>query len=129
MASLACTRLFHGGRLIDVARVNVIYKFLFNDAVAMNSGQPVECALQVPEMTRELQAEGLVKVVAADEPNKYHVPEVAARLPEYMRGYGHVKERHPQIFGLSGRRCCNGIKLRQTYAFVKPGLQTFSLQT
>src|SRR5690606_30604670 len=52
--------------------VNITYKILFNDAVAMTGGQPVDGTLRVPEMTRELEAEGVRKiVVVTDEPEKY----------------------------------------------------------
>ena len=68
------------GRSI-AAKVNITYKILFNDAVAMTGGQPVDGTLKVPEMTRELDAEGAVKiVVVTDEPEKYEEPEIAARL-------------------------------------------------
>ena len=45
---------------------------LFNDAVAMTGGQPIDGTLRVPEMTRELDAEGAKQiVVVTDEPGKY----------------------------------------------------------
>jgi len=63
------------------AKVNITYKILFNDAVAMTGGQPVDGTMKVPEMTRELDAEGAAKVVVVtDEPEKYDVHETRARL-------------------------------------------------
>jgi indolepyruvate ferredoxin oxidoreductase len=63
------------------AGVNITYKILFNDAVAMTGGQPVDGTLKVPEMTRELDAEGAIKiVVVTDEPEKYDEPAIKARL-------------------------------------------------
>ena len=48
------------------AGVNITYKILFNDAVAMTGGQPIDGTMKVPEMTRELDAEG--RVVAVTDP-------------------------------------------------------------
>ncbi len=54
------------------AGVNLTYKILFNSAVAMTGGQPVDGQLDVPAMTRELAAEGARQiVVVTDEPGKY----------------------------------------------------------
>src|SRR5260370_496950 len=48
------------------------YKVLFNDAVAMTGGQPVDEALTPPRITRQLAAEGVGKIyVVTDEPEKY----------------------------------------------------------
>jgi indolepyruvate ferredoxin oxidoreductase len=52
--------------------VNMTYKVLFNDAVAMTGGQPLDGQLTVPAVTRQLAAEGVKKiVVVTDEPDKY----------------------------------------------------------
>ena len=55
------------------AGVNLTYKILFNSAVAMTGGQPVDGGeLDVPAMSRELAAEGArLIVVVTDEPAKY----------------------------------------------------------
>jgi indolepyruvate ferredoxin oxidoreductase len=84
-ANLGDGTYFHSGLLAVrqsiAAGVNITYKILYNDAVAMTGGQPVEGSLQVPEITRELQAEGAKRiVVVTDEPAKYATPEIAARL-------------------------------------------------
>src|SRR5258706_827262 len=76
---------FHSGLLAVrqsiAAKVTITYKILFNEAVAMTGGQPVDGTLKVPEMTRELDAEGAVKiVVVTDEPEKYGSAETAGRL-------------------------------------------------
>ena len=84
-ANLGDGTYFHSGLLAVrqsiAAGVNVTYKILFNDAVAMTGGQPVDGTLKVPEMTRELEAEGARKiVVVSDEPEKYDDAEIKARL-------------------------------------------------
>jgi len=52
--------------------VNITYKILFNDAVAMTGGQRNDGGLTVPIIARQVAAEGAKKiVVVTDEPWKY----------------------------------------------------------
>src|SRR2546421_8704166 len=54
------------------ASVNITYKILFNDAVAMTGGQPNDGNLSVPTIARQVAAEGVKRVVVVtDEPGKY----------------------------------------------------------
>ncbi len=54
------------------AKVNVTYKILFNDAVAMTGGQRHDGTLTVPAIARQVAAEGVERVVVVtDEPDKY----------------------------------------------------------
>ncbi|MEP9376668.1 indolepyruvate ferredoxin oxidoreductase family protein [Aquabacter sp. CN5-332] len=54
------------------AKVNVTYKILFNDAVAMTGGQHHEGNLTVPVIAAQVAAEGVERVVVVtDEPEKY----------------------------------------------------------
>jgi indolepyruvate ferredoxin oxidoreductase len=67
---------YHSGsmaiRQAVAAGVNVTYKILFNDAVAMTGGQAVDGPLTVPAITRQVEAEGVKRiVVVSDEPWKY----------------------------------------------------------
>jgi indolepyruvate ferredoxin oxidoreductase len=67
---------YHSGlmaiRQSAAAGINITYKILYNDAVAMTGGQPHDGPLSVPEITRQVEAEGAKKVVVVtDEPNKY----------------------------------------------------------
>ncbi|MBN9086866.1 MAG: indolepyruvate ferredoxin oxidoreductase family protein [Reyranella sp.] len=69
---------YHSGlmaiRQSAAAGVNITYKILFNDAVAMTGGQPHDGPLTVPEITRQVEAEGARKiVVVTDEPDKYPI--------------------------------------------------------
>ena len=59
-------------RAAVAAGVTMTYKILFNDAVAMTGGQPLDGGLTVPMVTRQLAAEGVSPiVVVTDEPDKY----------------------------------------------------------
>jgi indolepyruvate ferredoxin oxidoreductase len=56
--------------------VNITYKLLFNDAVAMTGGQANDGGLTVPQIARQVAAEGAKRVVVVtDEPDKYSKSE------------------------------------------------------
>ena len=84
-ANLGDGTYYHSGMLAVrqaiAAKVNITYKILFNDAVAMTGGQPIDGTLKVPEMTRELHAEGASRiVVVTDRPETYEPTDVKSRL-------------------------------------------------
>ena len=67
---------YHSGilaiRQSVAAGVNITYKILFNDAVAMTGGQPVDGPISVPEIAAQVAAEGVNRVVVVtDEPERY----------------------------------------------------------
>ncbi|MGI9490707.1 MAG: indolepyruvate ferredoxin oxidoreductase family protein [Geminicoccaceae bacterium] len=67
---------YHSGlmaiRAAIAAKINITYKILYNDAVAMTGGQAVDGQLSVPQISRQVTAEGAVAVVVVtDEPEKY----------------------------------------------------------
>ncbi len=62
-----------------IANVNVTYKILYNDAVAMTGGQEVEGGLKVEQICAQLKAEGVGRVViTAEEPERFN----SIKLPE-----------------------------------------------
>ena len=74
---------FHSGllaiRAAIAAGVNVTYKLLFNDAVAMTGGQSVDGGLTVEAMVRQLQAEGAVRVaVVSATPDRFDAGALSA---------------------------------------------------
>src|SRR5438876_3607097 len=59
-------------RAAIASNTNITYKILFNDAVAMTGGQPNDGGLTVPQVARQVAAEGAKRVVVVtDEPHKY----------------------------------------------------------
>ena len=59
-------------RAAVAAGVNMTYKILFNDAVAMTGGQPVEGHLTVAGVAQQLVGEGVKPIiVVTDHPEKY----------------------------------------------------------
>jgi indolepyruvate ferredoxin oxidoreductase len=77
---------FHSGllaiRQAIAARANITYKLLYNDAVAMTGGQPVDGPVSVPEIARQVEAEGARRIaVVSDEIGKYR-----GREGEFPRG-------------------------------------------
>jgi indolepyruvate ferredoxin oxidoreductase len=63
---------FHSGSLAIRAAVaagaNITYKILYNDAIAMTGGQPVDGQLTVNDIVRQVQAEGVERVeIVADD--------------------------------------------------------------
>jgi indolepyruvate ferredoxin oxidoreductase len=78
-ANLGDGTYFHSGllaiRQAIAAGVNITYKILYNDAVAMTGGQPVGERPEghsVVQIAQSMQAEGAIKiVVVTDEPEKY----------------------------------------------------------
>src|SRR4051812_23200858 len=67
---------YHSGylaiRQAVAARATLTYKILFNDAVAMTGGQPVDGIISVDGIARQVEAEGVRKVVVvSDDISKY----------------------------------------------------------
>ena len=67
---------FHSGHLAlraaVAAKVNITYKILYNDAVAMTGGQPIDGTLRVDQLSRQVFDEGVQRIaLVSDEPDKY----------------------------------------------------------
>jgi len=99
---------YHSGllalRAAVASGVNMTYKILFNDAVAMTGGQHVDGPLTVPQITRQVSAEGATKVVVVtDEPEKYGAnPGFAEGVDVYHRDdYDKVQKEIREVPGIS----------------------------
>lgn len=70
-ANLGDGTYFHSGILAIrqslASNENITYKILYNDAVAMTGGQDIEGTLTVPQITRQLAAEGVKKIALLSE--------------------------------------------------------------
>ena len=67
---------FHSGLLAIrqtlAAKVNITYKILYNDAVAMTGGQPVDGALSIAQMILQLKGEGVERIaLVSDDPGRH----------------------------------------------------------
>lgn len=62
---------FHSGSLAirqSVATgVNITYKILYNDAVAMTGGQPVDGTLSVPQIAHQVRSEGVQTIILVSD--------------------------------------------------------------
>jgi indolepyruvate ferredoxin oxidoreductase len=77
---------YHSGSLAVRAAVaaglNVTYKLLYNDAVAMTGGQHVVGENGVPALTRMLEAEGVKRIVVTTEETERYAGVKLARIAE-----------------------------------------------
>jgi indolepyruvate ferredoxin oxidoreductase len=67
---------FHSGilaiRAAVSAGVNITYKILYNDAVAMTGGQPIDGSLKVEDLVHQLRGEGVLRIaLVSDEPGSW----------------------------------------------------------
>jgi indolepyruvate ferredoxin oxidoreductase len=75
---------YHSGylaiRQAVAAKATLTYKILYNDAVAMTGGQPVDGALSVDAIARQVESEGVSRVVVlSDDIGKYD--RIKSRFP------------------------------------------------
>jgi indolepyruvate ferredoxin oxidoreductase len=89
-ANLGDGTYYHSGllaiRAAVAAKVNITYKILYNDAVAMTGGQPVDGPLSPSDIARQCAAEGVAKiVVVSDEPTKYPANYFASDITVHHR--------------------------------------------
>jgi len=71
---------YHSGsmaiRQAIAAKANITYKILFNDAVAMTGGQPVDGPLSVTSIAHEVRANGVKRIaLVSDDPDKFNVAD------------------------------------------------------
>jgi len=74
---------YHSGSLAIrqafAAKTNITFKILFNDAVAMTGGQPVDGPLTVENIAHSVRAEGIERIaLVSDEPENFKLSDFPA---------------------------------------------------
>ncbi|WP_153163379.1 indolepyruvate ferredoxin oxidoreductase family protein [Zoogloea sp. 1C4] len=108
----------------------ITYKILFNDAVAMTGGQPVDGELTVPRLLRQLQAEGVGSIVlvtdGTDRP--WHVADIPHGVAIRHRDELEVIQRElrtlPGVSALVFDQTCAAEKRRRRKRGTYPDPQT-----
>ncbi len=114
---------FHSGilaiRACVAAGVNITFKILFNDAVAMTGGQPMDGPLDPAMISRQIQGEGVKKVVVvSDEPEKYPAsthwaPCVTIRHRDDLDEIQKELREHPGVTAIIYDQTCAAEKRRR----------------
>jgi len=114
---------YHSGllaiRAAAAAGVNITYKILFNDAVAMTGGQQHDGPLSVADITHQVAAEGARKIyVVTDEPDKYpsdagFAPGVVVRHREHLDAVQRELREIPGLTVLVYDQACAAEKRRK----------------
>ncbi|GAB3737535.1 indolepyruvate ferredoxin oxidoreductase family protein [Luteimonas pelagia] len=99
---------FHSGSLAVrqavAAGVNITYKILYNDAVAMTGGQPVDGTLTVPQIAHQMRAEGVQEIaLLSDDIGKWSDPSIfpAGTTFHDRRELDDVQKRLREVKGVS----------------------------
>ncbi|HEY5851439.1 MAG TPA: indolepyruvate ferredoxin oxidoreductase family protein, partial [Lysobacter sp.] len=99
---------FHSGSLAirqSVATgVNITYKILYNDAVAMTGGQPVDGTLSVPQIAHQVRSEGVQTIVlVSDDIAKWNKREIFPSDVEFFdrKELDSVQKRLREVKGTS----------------------------
>jgi indolepyruvate ferredoxin oxidoreductase len=99
---------FHSGSLAIrqsvAAGVNITYKILYNDAVAMTGGQPVDGTLSVPQIAHQVRSEGVQTIVVlSDEIGKWSDPSIFPPGVEFLdrRELDAAQKRLREVKGVS----------------------------
>ena len=81
---------YHSGsmaiRQAVAAKANITYKILFNDAVAMTGGQPVDGPVSVQSIAHQVRAEGVERIaLVSDQPQKFRASDFPAGMTIHDR--------------------------------------------
>ncbi|TRZ93442.1 MAG: indolepyruvate ferredoxin oxidoreductase family protein [Rhodocyclaceae bacterium] len=136
-ANLGDGTYFHSGllaiRAAVAGKINITYKLLFNDAVAMTGGQPLDGTLTVPQLTRQLAAEDVKRIVVmSDEPEKYasvtdFAPGVVIRHRDELDATQRELRETPGVTSLIYDQTCAAEKRRRRKRglFPDPAVRVF----
>lgn len=115
-ANLGDGTYFHSGlmaiRAAIASGVNITYKVLFNDAVAMTGGQTHDGPLSPPTISHQLKAEGVKEIwLISNEPERYSQSQLAEGVK--IRSRDHIEEVQKHLRTVKG---CTAIIYDQTCA-------------
>src|SRR5215210_6947478 len=88
-------------RAAVAAGVNITYKLLYNDHVAMTGGQSIEGQLPVPELTRWLELEGVRRIIVTAEDTSRYKGVRLARIAE-LRPRSELLAAQEELAGVEG---------------------------
>ena len=105
-ANLGDGTYFHSGSLAIrqavAAGIDITYKILYNDAVAMTGGQPVDGSLPIPALVAQLRAEGVQHIVlVTDHPEHYEQEPVPGVPVHHRTRLNHVQRELREVKGVS----------------------------
>ncbi|MGQ0651570.1 MAG: indolepyruvate ferredoxin oxidoreductase family protein [Betaproteobacteria bacterium] len=136
-ANLGDGTYFHSGllaiRAAVAAKVNMTYKILYNDAVAMTGGQRHDGPLDPAMISRQIAAEGVKPiVVVTDEPEKYPhgidwAPGVTVRHRDELDAVQRELRETPGVSALIYDQTCASEKRRRRKRneFPDPAVRAF----
>jgi indolepyruvate ferredoxin oxidoreductase len=118
---------FHSGslaiRAAVASKVNITYKILFNEAVAMTGGQAIDGSLSLDDLLHQIRAEGVEHIAVVSE-------DAASRdLPYFVdvwqrTDYDELQRRYAQIEGTSvivyQQLCATEKRRRQKRRLISP---------
>ncbi|MCP4385084.1 MAG: indolepyruvate ferredoxin oxidoreductase family protein, partial [Hyphomicrobiales bacterium] len=118
-ANLGDGTYFHSGllaiRQAVSAGANITYKVLYNDAVAMTGGQPIDGKLTPEQITHQLHQEGVAPIyLLSDVPEAYRQDDLATGV--VIRGRDHIDNVMETVRQAAG---CSAIVYVQTCAAEK----------
>lgn len=104
-------------RAAVAAKANITFKILYNDAVAMTGGQPLEGNIQPDQIVRELLAEAVTPVVmVSDDPDKWRgklPPEVAIHHRDELDAVQRSLREKPGVSSIIYEQTCANEKRRR----------------
>ncbi|MEE4660325.1 MAG: indolepyruvate ferredoxin oxidoreductase family protein [Halieaceae bacterium] len=114
---------FHSGllaiRAAQAAGVNITYKILYNDAVAMTGGQPIDGQLGVGDIVHQLRGEGIRRIaLVSDEPGawqgQFHdVPGYSLHHRDELDGLQRELREYPGVSVILYVQTCAAEKRRR----------------
>ncbi|MGN6584146.1 MAG: indolepyruvate ferredoxin oxidoreductase family protein [Rhizobiaceae bacterium] len=98
---------YHSGsmaiRQAIAAKANITYKILYNDAVAMTGGQPVDGPISVEAIAHAARAEGVERIaLVSDQPEKFDIAKFPAGTTlDHRRNLDPIQRELREVPGVS----------------------------